>query len=283
MNEILCVQSAEPRSAKEQLKIALGAVFATVLPARATQLRASPTIGSSRKIERVIMAFLRDEARRNQDARFFERLHRDFWKGEGGAVFSANCDHRFKDLFLDQQQEELAKLRAAWGDHKCERIIEVGCCSGLLLEHLTTTLPGVVSSIGVDLNPTQIENNQKSADFDSRITFACADGLDFVISHARPGTLFVTNGGVLEYFSREQLNKMFTRIRDVGGCMFFSVEPVAPDHDWATTRQSVPFGEELSFSHNYRDAYESNGFRILHQRYVEFESWRWMATIAVVD
>ena len=63
--------------------------------------------------------------------------------------------------------------------------------------------------------------------------------------------------------------------------IFFAVEPVAHDHDWSKTVESIPFGEELSFSHNYTHLFESNGFEIVHQRFVEYDAWNMMATIAV--
>jgi len=95
-------------------------------------------------------------------------------------------------------------------------------------------------------------------------------------------TLFVSNGGVLEYFRRERLDEMLSHISSsLVPTTFFAVEPVATDHDWSKVTDSIPFGEELSFSHNYTDLFESNGFEILHQRAVEFDTWMMMATIAV--
>ena len=68
---------------------------------------------------------------------------------------------------------------------------------------------------------------------------------------------------------------------DLSPAMFLAIEPVAEDHA-EENRSSVPFGEELSFSHNYRDLFESNGFEVVHQRAVLYEQWKMMATIAIV-
>lgn len=281
MNAILSVETAESNSVKERLKISFGSTLAQIFPSRAEQLANSPTHSTQNRRDQLIMAFLRDRARLSNDTRFFEAFHRDFWSGDGGAVFSSNCDHRFEEIFLAQQQEEFSLLKSTWALGKYDHIVEIGCCSGLLLQFLTSNLPGVESAVGIDINQSQISANTNNGSFDSRIEFHCADGYDYVCNNARPNTLFVTNGGVLEYFSREQLDRMLSKLGfEIGNSLFFSVEPIAPDHDWECSRESIPFGEELSFSHNYQDAFESNGFAVRHQRHVDFESWRWMATVA---
>jgi SAM-dependent methyltransferase len=281
MSELLSLQSAANPAVKDRLKINLGRALSVVFPNRAIQLKNRPTNYAVRRSDRLIMAFLRDQARRCNDTRFFENFHREFWAGDGGTVFSSNCDHRFEDIFLSQQKDDFTQLQEVWAKGRFENIVEIGCCSGLLTEYLTTSLPGVASAVGIDLNEAQISANRCNADYDSKINFLCTDGFEYVCSKAQPNTLFVTNGGVLEYFSRSQLDQMLSHVSgNVGECLFFAVEPVAPDHDWSVSRESIPFGEELSFSHNYKDVFETNGFEILHQRHVDFESWRLMATLA---
>ena len=281
MNAILSLKTAESHSVKDRLKISAGKALAQLFPARTEQLESSPTNYSRNRRDQLIMAFVRDRARLSDDARFFEALHREFWSGDGGAVFSSNCDHRFEEVFLAQQKEEFALLESKWAEGKFDHIVELGCSSGLLLQFLTSNLPGVESAVGIDLNKQQIDANKENSGFDHRIEFCCTDGFEYVCANARPNTLFVTNGGVLEYFSREQLDRMLSKLAaEIGNSLFFSIEPIAPDHDWESSQDSIPFGQELSFSHNYQDVFKTNGFAIHHQRYVDFESWRWMATIA---
>ena len=229
------------------------------------------------------MAFLKRRAMLEDQTDFFERLHLDFWSGEGGAVFSGNCDHRFEDLFLAKQKADFDELSKVWNQHSPNHIVEFGCSSGLLLNHLAKHLEGVQTASGIEINAEQVLKNQQSNAFDPRIEFIQADGGQWLEDNGQSNTLFVSNGGVLEYFSRERLNEMLTHISSkLGPAIFFAVEPVANDHDWSKTTDSIPFGEELSFSHNYNDLFESNGFQIVHQRAVEFDSWKMMATIAEV-
>ena len=284
MNKPLSIEHAENTSLKQTAKQFTGQVLAAIASKRTKELINTPISQPTGIQDKLIMAHLKRQAFRQNDADFFERLHIDFWQGEGGAVFSENCDHRFEDLFLSKQKPDFDQLRQIWDERQPKHIVEFGCNSGLLLQYMTTELGGVESSTGIEINAEQVRKNQESSKFDSRINFLNADGGKWLLENGQANSLFVSNGGVLEYFRRERLDEMLTHIsNNLGPAVFFAVEPVADDHDWNKTTESVPFGEELSFSHNYTDLFESNGFQIVHQRAVEFESWKMMATIAVTD
>ncbi|MDA8562838.1 class I SAM-dependent methyltransferase [Mariniblastus sp.] len=284
MNKPLSIKHADKNTLKQSVKQIAGQIVATVASNRTQELQGTPTSQPTGFRDKLIMAYLKRRAFRHNDANFFERLHVDFWQGEGGAVFSENCDHRFEDLFLSKQKEDFDQLREIWNQRQPNHIVEFGCNSGLLLQHMTTELDGVQSSTGIEINAEQVRQNQESPEFDSRINFFNADGGEWLFNNGQANSLFVSNGGVLEYFRRERLDEMLTHISDnLGPAIFFAVEPIADDHDWSKTTESIPFGEELSFAHNYTDLFESNGFEIVHQRAVEFESWKMMATIAVTE
>ena len=187
-------------------------------------------------------------------------------------------------MFLGQQLQDFENLVGICEIRQPSRIIEFGCNSGLLLNHMVKELPLIESAIGIDINPQQIQQNQNASHFDSRIEFLTADGADWVLENATPNTLFVTNGGVMEYFRRSRLDQMLQHISSqLAPAIFFAIEPNAADHDLEKVKESIPFGEELSFSHNYKDLFQSNGFNLLHQRATTFESWKMMATIAVTN
>lgn len=267
---------------KQAIKETLGAAISSVMRQRTETLTNSPTNNPSNVCDKAIMAWLKRRALNNGSSDFFERLHQDFWSSEGGSVFSSNCDHRFEDLFLKRQQEDFVALEKVWNEFKPANIAEFGCSSGLLLNYLATHLDGLDSATGIDINPDQIKANQQSDAFDPRIVFQCGDAGKWLGEEAKENTLFVTNGGVLEYFTRERLNAMLTEISsNLKPAIFFASEPVATDHDWSESTESVPFGEELSFSHNYTDLFESNGFEVIHSRAVDYDKWKMVATIAI--
>lgn len=276
-------EQAYQQNWKQSVKTTLGKFIANTSRTRTSQLFRDPQSQPQGIKDKAIMAFLKRRAILKNQTDFFERLHLDFWSGEGGAVFSNNCDHRFEDLFLAKQQEDFDKLTKVWNQYRPNHIVEFGCSSGLVLNYVTQHLPGVQSSLGIEINAEQVLKNQQSSAFDARIEFIQADGGQWLLESGQSSTLYVSNGGVLEYFRRERLEEMLTHISSkLAPSIFFAVEPVADDHDWGKTTASVPFGEELSFSHNYTDLFETNGFQIVHQRAVEFDLWKMMATIAVV-
>jgi hypothetical protein len=282
MSNTLSIQDAHQFTIKQAGKMMIGTALASAFPKRAQQLSAFPLSDPHGFRDKAIMAHLKRKAIKENREDFFERLHQNFWSGQGGAVFADNCDHRFNDLFMTHQIEDFSTLAQIWRENPRQQVVEFGCNSGFLLNYLTTNLEHVQSSLGIEINADQVRRNQESDKFDPRVSFLHADGGRWLLKFGQANTLFVSNGGVLEYFRRERLDEMLAHISNqLKPATFFSVEPVAADHDWSKSEKSVPFGDELSFSHNYTHLFESNGFQIRHQRAVEYQQWKMVATIAV--
>ncbi len=282
MNKILAIEDAENYGIKQRAKISLGKLAAKAAPGRAKQLIRSPLSAPKGLRDKSLMAFLKHQARLEQRAEFFEALHKDFWRGKGGNVFAENCDHRFEQMFIANQKPDFEQLLKICATRKPKKIVEFGCNSGLLLNYMVKQIPGIESAIGIDINQQQIERNQQADHFEPIIQFLVHDGVQWVLDSAEEDTLFVTNGGVMEYFRRERLDQMLNHIAThLPPAIFFAIEPNASDHDLDHELDSIPFGQELSFSHNYKDRFESNGFDVVHQRSTTFESWKMMATIAM--
>ena len=283
MTTILSIDTALQKGISKTLKESLGATIGTVCRGRARELMHSPTNSPTGLRDKAIMAWLKRKALRDGKTDFFEKLHLDFWSNEGGSVFSENCDHRFHDLFLARQSEDFDLLRKLWNERQPNHIVEFGCNSGLLLNYLATELSAVESATGIDVNAAQIEKNRMADVFQPMIDFQCADANDWLSKHGQASTMFVTNGGVLEYFSPDKLGLMLSHIASqLKPAIFYCSEPVAADHDWNSSTDSIPFGEELSFSHNYPHLFESAGFDVVHSRAVDYDQWKMVVTIAVV-
>lgn len=282
MSKAMAMESAPQLGLKQRAKISLGRIAAQASPRRTEQLLRSPVSAPRNLRDKTIMEYLKHQARLQRREDFFEALHEDFWRGDGGDVFAENCDHRFEQLFRGRQHDDFQRLKEVCENRPPRHIVELGCNSGLVLDYMVRNLPTVESAVGIDINPQQILRNQKSDRFDGRIEFFATDGVQWVLDNATADTLFVTNGGVMEYFRRSRLDEMMTHIADrLGPATFFAIEPNAADHDLENDCSSIPFGEELSFSHNYRHLFAANGFDVVHQRPTFFESWKLMATIAV--
>jgi 2-polyprenyl-3-methyl-5-hydroxy-6-metoxy-1,4-benzoquinol methylase len=283
MSNSLSIRQTNRKSFQQLLKTLVGRAISTASPRRTNELFAFPVSQPIGFRDKAIMAFLKRRAINKHEDTFFERLHHEFWSGQGGAVFADNCDHRFEDLFLAKQAPDFQQLQKIWSDHSHTSIVEFGCNSGLLLNYLTKKLPNVQRSTGIELNAEQVNRNQQADHFDPRINFIQAEGGQWLFEVGPKNSLFVTNGGVLEYFRRERLDAMLAHIAAaLKPATFFCVEPIAEDHDWHCSKESIPFGNELSFSHNYLDLFQSNGFQIEHQRAVAFQDWKMVSTIATV-
>ena len=280
----LSIEQTEKFRAADTFKNALGWVAASAAPARTRSIYTNPQPFGGGLLDRAILFHLRQRSVREQRERFLERFHRNFWSGEGGAVFSGNCDHRFQDIFLSKQQEDFAALQEAWSELQPNQIVELGTNSGLLLNYLVQSLPDVESAIGIDLNGDQIAHNQASSQFDQRIDFIAGDGKKWICDRSLNNHLFVTNGGVLEYFTRESLDEMMSHIsHNCRRSVFYASEPVAIDHQFDDSTKSIAFGNELSFSHHYKSVFESNGFEVAHQRSITYDDWKLMTTIAITN
>ena len=224
MNQPLSIAYANESTLKQSVKQLAGQVVASIAFKRTKELHNAPASQPAGLRDKLIMAYLKRRAFRQNEADFFERLHVDFWQGEGGAVFSKNCDHRFEDLFLSKQKMDFDRLRDIWNERQPKHIVEFGCNSGLLLQNMTTELDGVQSSTGIEINAEQVRQNQESPEFDSRINFFNADGGEWLFNNGQANSLFVSNGGVLEYFRRERLDEMLTHISGkLRPAIFFAV------------------------------------------------------------
>ena len=280
MNALTRPLSADP---KTRLKIMLGSLIAKVDSRRAVANYRRPDSGAD-VFDRLVVTYLTNRCAAEGRTEFLERLHASFWSGEQGAVFSGNCNHRFQDLFLAKQQPDFLTLKAHLESQpNIKRIVEIGTCSGLFLEYLVNHLPQIRQAVGLDINKQQIAANLQK-EKSPVIEYFAGDAIRWIDNHLVANTLYVSNGGVLEYFSRPTLDRLLQNVARSGPVSFYMSEPVASDHADHIT-DSIPFGNELSFSHNYRDLFESNGYAVHYQRPTDFvaacgSNYRMLVTIA---
>ena len=192
---LLSIRQTTQTDARTTAKDFMGRFFVSVNPGRGRQLYRNPNLDESGFMDRAILFHLRRRALKENRSRFFERLHRSFWSGSGGEVFSQNCDHRFRDLFLGKQLPDFEVLCNVWESLATNQIVEIGTNSGLLLEFLTSNLLRTKCSYGIDINKVQIETNRQSDTFDPRVTFVHGEGDRWIADNASSHTLFVRTEG----------------------------------------------------------------------------------------
>lgn len=268
MSDALRLAGRQRTDAKTKLKIWLGKISASLNSNRAIENYKHPN-SNSKLVDRLILSYLSDRSVSENRDKFFERLHSSFWSGNGGEVFSENCDHRFEDLFLAHQIPDFQQLEKLMESNpSINRIVEIGTSSGLFLEYLVANLSQIESAIGLDINETQIRENLAKPK-SPKIDYFAGDAKKWISENLAADTLYVSNGGVLEYFTRSSLDQLLQMVGRLPRVAFYTSEPVAIDHD-EKLQESIPFGNELSFSHNYHHLFMSNGFDVRYQRSTEY-------------
>ncbi len=114
------------------------------------------------------------------------------------------------------------------------------------------------------------------------MSFVNAEARGWLEAHAKPGTVMLSNGGVLEYFSPENLGGLFHAVAMAPPCLIALVEPAAPDHDLNSQEESFIFGREYSFSHNYRRRLDQAGFDVVFEEETEAFGVRMMMMIGAL-
>jgi hypothetical protein len=102
-------------------------------------------------------------------------------------------------------------------------------------------------------------------------------------ANPRPGTVVLSNGGVLEYFSQDSFDGLLRALALTPPAAIVLIEPVDPDHDLKTQVESYVFGQERSFSHNHRRRLRNAGFDVVFEQEMRISGVRWMLMIGLID
>ena len=143
------------------------------------------------------------------------------------------------------------------------RLVEVGYGAGRVLEHCTSAMPEVKGFIGVDINPVIVARNKANFAQNPRLQYLSADASGWLQQNGQPGTILLTYGGVMEYFSVDTLTAMFCTLSQHPPSAVALVEPVDPAHNLANDAVSHAFGQENLFSHNHEKLLKAAGYQVV--------------------
>ncbi|WP_159019918.1 methyltransferase domain-containing protein [Algibacter sp. L3A6] len=198
-------------------------------------------------------------------------LHQNFWKNQGSTFFSST-DDSFNSHFLpncsymfDLLKQELSKEPTTY-----TKLVEIGTGNGNVLNYLSSEFPEIESFIGLDLSSDQVKNNKEKFANNDKLEFIASDGLEWVKNYGEHNTIFLTSGGVLEYFTEDQLEVLLKEVFGLGKVYFIAMEPNGLDHDFELNPNSQLYGHERSFSHNYSKLFKNAGFRIWHMSHKDW-------------
>lgn len=234
------------------------------------------------QIKRWILFARSARARARGDTGGLQRSLFQFWRTDTSDAYFDKYLDRYETWFLGPHHaivDQLAQLSRSGTYHQ---LIEVGCGAGQVLEHCANAMPEVQNFIGVDINPTIIARDKAAFAENPRLQFMAADASVWLDGNAKPGTILLTYGGVMEYFSAETLTAMFTKLAQRGPAAVALVEPVDPNHDLAHDGVSHAFGPENSFSHNHEKLLLRAGYRVTFRKTLRLGGASWMMLLATV-
>jgi SAM-dependent methyltransferase len=208
------------------------------------------------------------------------QFHSRYWSSQSAVSFHAMHEFRFQNTFLGRQYDLVEELQRVVAGGGYRALYEIGCGSGLVVDHLVARFPAIGNFVGIDLCAEQIALNRRRFD-DRRLKFVAGDGASWIDAHGEPGAIVFTYGGVLEYFSQPMVEALFASIaKRAPGCIAIA-EPVDARYDFARETRSRVFGSELSYSHNYPQLARDAGFDVRWESDVVYGA-RWMRMIATI-
>ncbi|MEP2688094.1 class I SAM-dependent methyltransferase [Maribacter dokdonensis] len=259
---------------KRQLKELTGAILVQLQCKKAESLikkGISFNVGNELNFnERLMRAALLKQAEKNEDFNLLANYHKNFWKHTGRKYFSEKGSV-LNDFFLPHCLpvfQSLIKLLKG-NPEKYYTMIEIGTGNGEVLEYLSRQFPQIEKFVGIDLSADQIEFNTKKYQQYHKLNFVAADGAEWIRKNGTDNMIVFTSGGVLEYFTQQQLKCLFKSLKHLKNTIFIAIEPIGVDVDFTKNPNSQPYGIERSFSHNYTQLFEDTGFSLWYQSLIE--------------
>jgi len=241
-------------------KFFAGKLLGALFPKLRSKIEEAPFENDSSLRNRLIRNGLYADAFRMHDHRRLRNYLSHYWKEEASS-FHENWNDRFERLFLERDIciiEDLAKHQPTFVN-----LYEIGCGGGQVMQHLHDQFPQFENLTGIDLGEEQILKNQ-AAYPQERIAFVAADACKWIPENAQSDCVILTNGGVFEYFLQSELEMLFSHAaKKLAPSAICIVETIATDHDLDRELDSLVYGREMAFSHNYPHLLKSAGFKIV--------------------
>ncbi len=277
----MSVEGQSSGGLREAVKLAVGQLAEAVLPSLAREIDDLRNPDRAPRLKRAILYARLRRAHRSGDPAAVEAALRAFWRYSPGNEFHSRfAEDRFQ-VFRQQHAAAVDQIKQLARDNgfAVSRVVEIGCGDGQVLAYCARQLPDAPEFIGLDINAAVIAEATRAYADDRRLAFVNADACDWLNQDPKPGTVMISNGGVLEYVSPENVDRLFAAVAEAAPAAILLVEPAAPDHDFATQAGSFVFGKEGSFSHNHRHRLTQAGFEIVLEQETPAFGARLISTI----
>jgi len=253
--------------ASDALKLIVGRAAEAAFPRLGREIDEGRNNARAARLKRAIVYARLRRAQALGDAAAVEAALSAFWKGAAGdRFFSRHAEDRF-NMFRDHHADVVEALAATLeaSDGRFSRLVEIGSGEGAVLAYCAERLPGITQAIGLDINAAVVADAAARHPPGGKLSFVNTDARDWLAANPQAGTVLLSNGGVLEYFSQDAFDRLLQALAAAPPAAIVLVEPVAPGHDLDSQMESFTFGRENSFSHNHRHRLEQAGFEVVFE------------------
>lgn len=266
---------------KQYTKAAAGRVAGLCFPHLVDEVRRGSVAGDRRRLKGLIARSEVHRLHRIGDEAAVQKALTQRWTSENmPSSWYDSFSERGWAWFSGPHAQALAWLKDYADEHEVTQVIEIGCGNGRVLSALSEAVPTVPRWIGVDINAEIIARCQSDYRDRETLDFVRSDAADWLRENTRPGTLLITNGGVMEYFAPGTLSDWFRLLKVNKGRGVLLIEPVDPSHNLDRKTASYVWGSEQSYSHNHRHLLETAGFQVIHAEEARTDEVRWMLMLA---
>lgn len=266
----------------------IGRCLLPVMPRRVEKLKREgftvndPTDKREDLFYKLLRVALAKESYERGDLAQLVQYHVNFWSGDKATKYHQRIEGRLEDYFLPNFGHLIPMLLTFQKNYpEFNTICEIGVGNAELIVELYRVLNGTDRFLGLDLSPSTTEIN-KERFRETEIEFVAADAREWIPANAGPNWIYVTNGGVLEYFSETDLQLFLRKIaQHHSPALFVAIEPKGVDHDLEKSSSSAVYSNEHSFSHHYLYHFEAAGYCV-HQHFVRSAThqFEFQATVA---
>lgn len=227
--------------------------------------------------ERLIRYYLAYSDKSATGGQMLEHIHKDFWKNQIDDAWYKKTEQSF-DKSLAALLPVVDKLRQFQKENTVEVVCEIGTGDGRFINYLSEVLDQSKRFVGLDICENRINYNKRIYD---GVEFYGGDALEWITAQHLENTVYVTNGGVLEYFSPSSLDLLIQTIHKSQGCVALFYEPISVDHDLSSdVLTDLTKAGEYSFSHNYPAVFKRHGFDIFFESDNDLAGYRGLCLIA---
>jgi SAM-dependent methyltransferase len=228
------------------------------------------------KLERCAMVSLVSELHQSGNQAALAQLHRKLWESKDAFRFYESTEGRFETIFLGIKEKLDLILDKITTETAVENVVEIGCGNGKLLAHIAQTRKDIVRHIGLDINEDQINANKVVFQDKPSFEFHACNASEWIAKNPLPKTVYITFGGVLEYFTEKELNQILEMISHNPSIGLIIYEPLAKQTNPSEYQTSVNFGAELSFSHAYSFFIRRAGLKIIFEELQPSDTGQWI-------